>query len=191
MSPKYYGNRRIVSETDDYVVGDRGETVRRRVTTLEDGTRLVSDTPLQGAHLHTHPSAPVATSDLSGANEIPVVRAVDASQMEPVNVSSHLEPVAVVAADNVVAAPPPSGSVAIVTGAPQPPVYSHQPTRYRDNSGALTCMGISCIVGIVVLICCVLPAIIVIVVWVSSAKHIDDWIDQDVFEDDFFKNNDF
>jgi hypothetical protein len=82
-------------------------------------------------------------------------------------------------------------AAAIITGAPSPPAppeYQH-PRRgcCCDNAGAWTCCGIATGVSLLVCICCIIPIIIILIIWKQSVDTFDTLFDDDsLFYDDFW-----
>jgi hypothetical protein len=227
MTQKYHDGKRIIEETETIATNANGSSVRRRETVLEDGTRLIEETPLSSSYATAPPpgiavaTAPIEEPEIYipggptayAFSEVPFAHATSVPAESPAYFQGASGSTAVVtgppqppAVAVVTGAPrPPGASFATVTGPPQPPpnvsVVTGPPanysgSRYRDNRGGLTCCGITCIVLAVIFVCCVLPLIVILIIWIAAWDEISDAFDDDYwqdgninFDDNFFNDD--
>jgi hypothetical protein len=206
MTQQYHDGKRIIEETETIATNANGSSVRRKETLLEDGTRLIQETPLSSSYA----TAPVDEPEIympEGStayetSEVPFAHATSMPAESPAYSPAYFQ--GSEGSIAVVTGPPQPPAVAVVTGPPQPPPNvsvvpgppSYYPeTRYRDSRGACTCCGITVIVLAVIFVCCVLPLFVMLIIWIIAWDEIivnfdDDYFNDgnNNFDDNFFTN---
>jgi hypothetical protein len=167
MTQQHYDGKQVLSESESYVTNENGVTVLRRETILADGTRMTQETPLSSSGTTPHPglsvaSAPIEEPDMVIApttvthmtTEVPFAQATCYPETPNYNMHGPSGSIALVTGPPQ----PPSGSIAVVTGTPQPPGVTVVPeTTVQPVSpcrAALACLGpaVLCILVFIVVV---------------------------------------
>lgn len=186
---RYHEGKAIILENETYVTNEQGILVRRVEMVLEDGTEHIQDTPVDG-----HSAAqyrPPASAPTEDEVNIPIVHAttVPAGYDPPSPSSTTFQ--ASTGSVAVVTGPPEPPRVAVVTGPPRPPappqVYYTPSSRYiyRDQrTGACVICGLSIVACFLICCCCFLPVVIIPIIWASGAWNGE--YDDAVWNDDHY-----
>lgn len=182
---RHTDGRLIIMENEMYVTNEHGILVRRLEQVLEDGTQIIQDQPIEQPTATAYPT--YASAPTEEEINIPIVQATSIPQSYATNTiptGSHQGLQTSSGSVAVVTGPPQPPRVAVVTGAPRPPPQPYTPSSryvYRDErTGACMICGLSALVCFLICCCCLLPLIILPIVWVQV------W--NDPYDDDYWHN---